>query len=140
MRHFTEIKKRGFVMLLANLKVCWIGECEGVDEGVKSAVGVNFGREATSIHDIEFRGVVADKTGEEVNEEAGAWEVKDFFACFVRTCSWSLMLLANLAEHRLQANASATKRAASSAAIQASSAFCRCCNWRASAFWRSFSC
>ena len=68
-------------MLLINS----FGECGGVGGGVGSAVGrdmregvVGFGREATSVHDIELRSVVADeigeageKTGEEAGEETG---------------------------------------------------------------------
>ena len=93
-------------MLLADLKNCRIGECEGVDGEVEMPYAVivgrgrredvvGFDREATSAHDIGFLGVVGEKAGEEVEEvgeESGAGEVSgiggaDFFVCFVRT--WS---------------------------------------------------
>ena len=54
--------------------------------------------------------VVEDEEGEKNNfivmkdEEGGNVNAKnfDFFACFVRTCTWSLMLLSNLSLQRLQ--------------------------------------
>lgn len=68
-----DVVEGGFVVLLANLEVCRIGECGGVGGGVGNAVGrgmregvVGFGREATSAHDIDFEG------GEAGGEAGGA--------------------------------------------------------------------
>ena len=134
-----------FVMLLANSKGCRIGgkcgEGGGVAGGVGKAVGRgiregvegDFGREAISAHENGFFGVEAGEVGGvggvAVAEGAVGGEVgrvagvaigavaEGFFACFVRTCSCSLVLLPNFSGHRLQANASAF-----SFAIRASSA------------------
>ena len=64
--------KKDFVMLLINLKICRIDECEEINERINSAVDKdmreNFDdvidREITSIHDIDFED---EKTDDEIN-------------------------------------------------------------------------
>ena len=101
-------------MLLAEFDCCRVGdscgEGGGVGGGVGRAVGRDiregvegdFDREAISAHDIGVLGVVG-----EVGDATIAEVAVGFFACFVRTCSCSLVLLGNLAEQRLHENASA---------------------------------
>ena len=96
----------------------------GVAIGRREGFGATTGREAISAQDIGFFGVATDKDSDAVSEggvasdmatnfgEAGGEEVTEsggvggetidcdfgFFACRVRICSWSLVLLSNLAE------------------------------------------
>ena len=71
------------------------------------------GRETISAQNTGFFGVVsgdADAEGGGGDEAGGAGGVaigvvaEGFFACFVRTCLCSLVLLSNFSGHRLQAN------------------------------------
>ena len=137
-----------FVMLLAGFWCSKPGDFGGkcgegggvgipyfnVGRGRREGVVGDFGLEAISAHDIGFLGVVAGVVGGEgdaavviVAEGASEGEAggvggaatEGFFACFVRTCSCSLVLLGYLAGQRLQTNASAF-----AFAIRASSACC----------------
>ena len=154
-----------FVMLLVGFWCSKIGDFGGEVGGVAGGVKIpyftvgrgrregfvgDFGREAISVHDTGFFGVVADVAGGEgdvavviVAEGVGEGEVATAtieggeggfsslvgfagLACFVRICSCSLVLLSNFSGHRLQANASVF-----SFAIRAFSACC-CCSRYAS--------
>ena len=120
-------------MSLVNCDVSGIDDKCGEGGGVGRAVGRDIregfdgviGREAISAQDIEFFGVVGivacEVVGEvgDVSNATVAEVAAGFFACFVRTCSCSLVLLGNLAGQRLHENASAF-----SFAIRASSASC----------------
>ena len=73
-------------------------------------------RETISVHDIDFLDVESIVTCDvidvenkinEIDEVTVAEIAEDFFACFVRTCSCSLMLLKNLTEQRLHEKTSA---------------------------------
>ena len=72
---FTGVVKGGLVMLLANLKICRIGERGGVGGEVGNAVGRNMregfddviDREAISAQNIGFRGVV-NREVDEIDE------------------------------------------------------------------------
>ena len=92
-----------------------------VRRGRREGAEVDFGREAISDHDIGIFGVAVDVVGKvsEVGGVGNAAVAEGFFACFVRTCSCSLVLLGNLAGQRLHEKASAF-----SFAIRASSACC----------------
>ena len=138
--------KGSLVMLLTNLESCRIGDCNEVGgevgrpylvvrRGRREGAEDDFGREASSAHDIGVLGVVGVVACEVIAEvgkvgEAGgvtggvASDVAEvaagLFACFVRTWSCSLVLLGNLAGQRLHEKASAF-----SFAIRAFST--RCC-------------
>ena len=95
-----------------------IGEGGGVGRAVGRGIREGFdgviGREAISAQDIGFFGEVGDVVGEvgdvvggEVGNVIVAEIAGDFFACFVRTCSCSLVLLGNLAGQRLHEKVSA---------------------------------
>ena len=121
--------------------------CFNVERDKRESVIDDFGRETISAHDIEIFDVadvvaydVIDVKDEDdnvivviVTEDADEGEIgkvdevatEDFFACFVRICSCSLILLEYLAEQRLQAKISAF-----SFAIRVFSV-CWCCSWRA---------
>ena len=99
-----------------------------VGRGRREGIAGDFGLEAISAQDIGFFGVVGIVAcdvigvGGKVGEVGGvtvAEVAEGFFACFVRTCSCSLVLLGNLAGQRLHEKASAF-----SFAIRASSASC----------------
>ena len=102
-----RVMKKRFVMLLINLKICRIGECEKIDEEIKRLLMIVkrgkrknvvnfFDRETIFVYDIDFSDVVDEKTNEtnkvrnaivvkeEINEKSETNE-KDFFVCFVRT-------------------------------------------------------
>ena len=64
--------KKSFVMLLINLKICKINECEKVNEKIKSDIRenvINFDREIISIYNIDFENVVTEKTNKVTNEK-----------------------------------------------------------------------
>ena len=71
-----DLVKKDFVMLLINLKICKIDECEKVDEEINNAIDKNMredfddviDRETISIHDIDFENVANKKTNEVVDE------------------------------------------------------------------------
>ena len=89
---FIVIKKR-FVVLLINLNDCKIDVCEKVDEKIKNAINknmrenvINFDRETTFVHNIDFFNVVIEKikkikVNEKINEKSDENEKneKDFF-------------------------------------------------------------
>ena len=83
------IIKRNFVMLLINLKIYKIDECEKVNEKIKNAINKNirenvlsfFDRETIFVYNIDFFDVVNEKTNE-INEKNETNEINffDFFA------------------------------------------------------------
>ena len=122
-------------MLLIDSWNCKIDDKYNEDEKVKrsyfnierdkreNVVNDNFDFEIIFVHDINFLDIVIDVINKVIDEDKII--IEDFFACFVRTCSWSLMLLKYLTKQRLHENVSIFSFAIRAFLI------C-CCNWR----WR----
>ena len=83
-----RVVERRFVMLLANMEVCRIDECGGVEGGVSRSYVVIvgrgrrereidcLGREVISAHDIGFLGVVGGIIGDVIGSEEAAGSIE----------------------------------------------------------------
>ena len=114
-------------MLLIDSWNCKIDDKCDENEKINNAINRNkrenvvddFDFEIISIYDIDFIDVEIDVMNEKNDvivvivitnadeneiDEINEIIIENFFACFVRTCSWSLMLLTNFSKHRLQTN------------------------------------
>ena len=81
-----RVKKKRFVMLLINIKVCKIDECEKVEKEIKRSIVivnrdkrknvVNFDHETIFVYNIDFFDVVNEKTDEKADEKNNSIVIK----------------------------------------------------------------